>query len=77
LLCSFITAKENLRRLMNYDGHIYSDFPTQASQQPYFWPPDRSHQTRGQLTEIHLVVCVHGLDGTYGTLCTYCTMDWV
>ena len=47
-----------------------SDFPSQASLWPYFWPsipsvpkpfPGRGSPDDG----IHLVVCVHGLDGQF------------
>ncbi len=41
---------------------LFSDFPQHASSTPYFWPPDAfavKHKKEG----IHLIICVHGLDG--------------
>jgi hypothetical protein len=55
----FIGAKETLRKQLGYTGHFYSDFPSQFSIWPYFWPVEIPHRDDG----IHLVVCVHGLDG--------------
>jgi len=40
----------------------YSDFPSQVSDSPYFWPSERP-QAAGLDHGTHLVVCVHGLDG--------------
>ena len=66
-----------------------SDFPTQFSSVPYFWPPDTHHHhhhqrhdtstttsssggsadsERGDDDGLHLVVCVHGLDGNSADL---------
>jgi hypothetical protein len=56
---NYVRLKENLRETLKYAGHIYSDYPTQSSTIPYFWPPDPPEEDNG----IHLVVCVHGLDG--------------
>jgi len=38
---------------------VFSDLPSVVSLWPYFWPADIPHSDDG----IHLVVCVHGLDG--------------
>jgi len=37
----------------------FSDLPSVVSVWPYFWPADIPHADDG----VHLVVCVHGLDG--------------
>ena len=39
--------------------NCFSDFLTQTSEEPYFWSPEKTLSDEG----IHLVVCVHGLDG--------------
>ena len=44
---------------------LRSDFPTQVSTLPYFWTPEID---RGDDAGIHLVVCVHGLDGNSADL---------
>lgn len=38
----------------------FSDFPTQASEVPYFWPNELPAKSDDGL---HLIICVHGLDG--------------
>ncbi|CAH1773500.1 unnamed protein product [Owenia fusiformis] len=57
---NFITAKEELRNTLQYGGHFYSDFPSVASTLPYLWPAE-SQQSKDD--GVHLIVCVHGLDG--------------
>ncbi|KAF6037279.1 FAM135B [Bugula neritina] len=54
----FLTNKEDLKAKLAYQGHLCSDFATLASEVPYFWRT--SNSPRGGL---HLVICVHGLDG--------------
>ncbi|XP_013420772.1 protein FAM135A isoform X2 [Lingula anatina] len=60
---NFITAKEELRKQLRYSGLLYSDFPTQASTNPYFYETDESTDTG-----LHLIICVHGLDGNSADL---------
>ncbi|XP_068082498.1 protein FAM135A [Anabrus simplex] len=63
---SFIKSKEEFKRQMNFSGMIYSDFPTLASTLPYFHISDeyRIFSPEG----LHLIVCVHGLDGNSADL---------
>lgn len=68
-VCSFLQRKEELKSRLPYSGHFYSDFPYLSSLSPYFWaPPARStllppvYQPPSR--EQHLIVCVHGMDGT-------------
>ncbi|XP_033606577.1 protein FAM135A isoform X2 [Cryptotermes secundus] len=63
---SFIKSKEEFKRQMNFTGMIYSDFPTLASTLPYFHISDeyRIFSPEG----LHLIVCVHGLDGNSADL---------
>ncbi|ESP05651.1 hypothetical protein LOTGIDRAFT_102128, partial [Lottia gigantea] len=60
---SFVTLRENLKLQIKYQGHIYSECPTLASVSPYFITPE-SDDGEG----IHLIVCVHGLDGNSADL---------
>nr|CAD7266504.1 unnamed protein product [Timema shepardi] len=63
---TFIKYKEEFKRQMNFTGMIYSDFPTLASTLPYFHISDeyRIFSPEG----LHLIVCVHGLDGNSADL---------
>lgn len=45
---------------MSFLGGLYSDLPLLASDSPYF-PPEEDDEEFDD--GIHLVVCVHGLDG--------------
>lgn len=47
---------------MNFQASLYSDLPLLASDLPYF-PPEEDDEEFDD--GIHLVVCVHGLDGEY------------
>ena len=38
---------------------VFSDLPSVVSVWPYFWPADVPLSDDG----VHLIVCVHGLDG--------------
>ncbi|XP_074641981.1 protein FAM135A-like [Tubulanus polymorphus] len=60
----FISNKEDLKRQLKYNGHLYSDFSTLPSNIPYFCPPASFDGDHG----VHLVVCVHGLDGNSADL---------
>ncbi|KAL0271507.1 UNVERIFIED_CONTAM: hypothetical protein PYX00_008581 [Menopon gallinae] len=63
---NFIKAKEEFKRQMNFTGMIYSDFPALASTLPYFHISDeyRIFSPEG----LHLIICVHGLDGNSNDL---------
>ncbi|KAL3310122.1 hypothetical protein Ciccas_011316 [Cichlidogyrus casuarinus] len=58
---SFVFKKENMKRDILqpglFHGHVYSDYATVASPYPYFEKPTKI------VSEVHLIVCVHGLDG--------------
>lgn len=45
---------------MSFQASLYSDLPLLASDLPYF-PPEEDDEEFDD--GIHLVVCVHGLDG--------------
>ncbi|XP_060562214.1 protein FAM135B-like [Ruditapes philippinarum] len=63
---NFITMRENLKSRMKYQGHLYSEFPTLASQIPYFHVPDTTEDENQD--GCHMIVCVHGLDGNSADL---------
>ncbi|XP_072007243.1 protein FAM135B isoform X2 [Engystomops pustulosus] len=62
-MLSFHQAKEKFRKQVKFEGFLYSDLSALASDIPYF-PPEEEHLEDG----IHLVVCVHGLDGNSADL---------
>jgi Putative serine esterase (DUF676) len=66
LLMEFEKCREEFRKQINYSGSIYSDFTKLASEMPYFHISDeyRSFSPGG----VHLIVCVHGLDGNSADL---------
>lgn len=57
-LCRFIKAKEEMKQL-KLPGFLYSEVPELASTVPYFSMEEDESCEEG----IHLIVCVHGLDG--------------
>ncbi|XP_059470771.1 protein FAM135B isoform X2 [Neocloeon triangulifer] len=69
---NFLKYKEDFKRQMNFSGMLcssimdHSDFPTLASTLPYFHISDeyRIFSPEG----LHLIVCVHGLDGNSADL---------
>uniref|UniRef100_A0A8C6SBV0 DUF676 domain-containing protein n=1 Tax=Neogobius melanostomus TaxID=47308 RepID=A0A8C6SBV0_9GOBI len=61
----FYKAKEGLLREMSFQGALYSDLPVLASDLPYFPPEEDDEEFEDG---IHLVVCVHGLDGNSADL---------
>ena len=70
-LITFLEAKEDFRREKGQAWNIYSDFPSLASKMPYF--SLNSETARGSSSlysyaHVHLVVCVHGLDGNSADL---------
>lgn len=66
LLMEFEKCREEFRKQINYSGSIYSDFAKLASEMPYFHISDefRSFSPGG----VHLIICVHGLDGNSADL---------
>lgn len=60
---SFLQAKEELKQL-KLPGFMYSDVFKLASSIPYFSMEEDDCSEEG----IHLIVCVHGLDGTLGNV---------
>ncbi|KAM9198572.1 protein FAM135B [Dugong dugon] len=62
---SFYQAKEKFKRELKIGGFLYSDLSVLASDVPYF-PPEEEEENLED--GIHLVVCVHGLDGNSADL---------
>ncbi|KAL1502370.1 hypothetical protein ABEB36_007518 [Hypothenemus hampei] len=60
-LKAFLKAKEKFKSQLNFQGILYSDVKNFPSQVPYFHIADefRIFSPEG----MHLVICVHGLDG--------------
>ena len=65
-LLEFEKCREEFRKQISYAGKIYSDFARLASDLPYFHISDelRAFSSGG----LHLVICVHGLDGNSADL---------
>ncbi|XP_006899545.1 PREDICTED: protein FAM135A-like [Elephantulus edwardii] len=57
---AFLQAKEELKQL-KLPGFMYSDVPLLASSVPYFSMEEEDSSEEG----VHLIVCVHGLDGIF------------
>ncbi|XP_024864388.1 protein FAM135B isoform X2 [Kryptolebias marmoratus] len=64
-MLNFYKAKEELLKELNFPASLYSDVPLLASDLPYF-PPEEDDEEFDD--GIHLVVCVHGLDGNSADL---------
>uniref|UniRef100_H3D937 Family with sequence similarity 135 member B n=1 Tax=Tetraodon nigroviridis TaxID=99883 RepID=H3D937_TETNG len=62
---NFYKAKEELFKQLSFQAGLYSDLPLLASDFPYF-PPEEDDEEFDD--GIHLVVCVHGLDGNSADL---------
>ncbi|XP_035262557.1 protein FAM135A-like isoform X2 [Anguilla anguilla] len=60
---AFVQAKEDLKQL-KLPGFLYSKVPDLASSIPYFSLEEEERSEEG----IHLIVCVHGLDGNSADL---------
>ncbi|CAL8257503.1 unnamed protein product [Lota lota] len=60
---AFIKAKEDMKQL-RLPGFLYSEVPQLASTVPYFSLEEDESSDEG----IHLIVCVHGLDGNSADL---------
>ncbi|XP_034481037.1 protein FAM135A [Drosophila innubila] len=65
-LLEFEKCREEFRKQIKYQGNIYSDYVQLASELPYFYISDeyRAFSPNG----MHLVICVHGLDGNSADL---------
>ncbi|XP_025110333.1 protein FAM135A-like isoform X1 [Pomacea canaliculata] len=61
---NFVSLRERMKLSLNYAGHLYSESSTLASAVPYFQTPDEFEDGDG----LHLIVCVHGLDGNSADL---------
>ncbi|KAM6958835.1 protein FAM135B [Aplochiton taeniatus] len=61
----FYKSKEELVRELSFQATLYSDLPLLASDLPYFPPEEEDEEFDDG---IHLVVCVHGLDGNSADL---------
>ncbi|XP_049457961.1 protein FAM135B [Epinephelus fuscoguttatus] len=64
-MLNFYKAKEELLKELSFQASLYSDLPLLASDLPYF-PPEEDDEEFDD--GIHLVVCVHGLDGNSADL---------
>uniref|UniRef100_S4RT00 Family with sequence similarity 135 member A n=1 Tax=Petromyzon marinus TaxID=7757 RepID=S4RT00_PETMA len=62
----FMRAKEEVKKQLKFPGFLYSDQATFASAVPYFAP--ETPDGLADADAIHLVVCVHGLDGNSADL---------
>ena len=63
---SFLKAKEDFKRQVHFNGVLYSDIHPLNVTQPYF---HIAEEMRPYCPEgLHLVVCVHGLDGNSADL---------
>ncbi|KAF6364405.1 family with sequence similarity 135 member A [Rhinolophus ferrumequinum] len=60
---AFLQAREELKQL-KLPGFMYSDVPLLASSVPYFSVEEEDGSEEG----VHLIVCVHGLDGNSADL---------
>lgn len=64
--CSFVKAKEEFKRQLNLQAFLYSDCPMLASTIPYFHVSEDFRLASAD--GLHLVICVHGLDGNSADL---------
>ncbi|KAL4629914.1 protein FAM135B isoform X1 [Arapaima gigas] len=64
-MISFYKAKEDLMAELKFRATLYSDLPQLASDLPYFPPEEDEDEPEDG---IHLVICVHGLDGNSADL---------
>lgn len=63
---SFLKAKEDFKRQIHFNGVLYSDIHPMNSTAPYF---NVAEELRPFSPEgLHLIVCVHGLDGNSADL---------
>uniref|UniRef100_UPI00358E979D protein FAM135A isoform X2 n=1 Tax=Myxine glutinosa TaxID=7769 RepID=UPI00358E979D len=64
ILHSFVKSKYKLQKELGFPAIWYSEQPNLSSCTPYFQPGPP--ETPGD--SVHLIVCVHGLDGNYADL---------
>ncbi|XP_033914421.2 protein FAM135B-like [Acipenser ruthenus] len=64
-MLNFYKAKDDLLNELRFRGTLYSDLPQLASDVPYFPPEEEEDNFEDG---IHLVICVHGLDGNSADL---------
>uniref|UniRef100_A0AAQ4RD89 Family with sequence similarity 135 member B n=1 Tax=Gasterosteus aculeatus aculeatus TaxID=481459 RepID=A0AAQ4RD89_GASAC len=64
-MLNFYKAKDELLKELSFQSSLYCDLPLLASDLPYF-PPEENDEEFDD--GIHLVVCVHGLDGNSADL---------
>ncbi|XP_070605361.1 protein FAM135B [Erythrolamprus reginae] len=64
-MLNFYQAKETFKKELKIEGFLYSDLSILASDTPYF-PPEEEEENLED--GIHLVICVHGLDGNSADL---------
>uniref|UniRef100_A0A3Q3JTL7 DUF676 domain-containing protein n=1 Tax=Monopterus albus TaxID=43700 RepID=A0A3Q3JTL7_MONAL len=64
-MLNFYKAKEELFNELSFQASLYSNLPLLASDLPYFPPEEEDEEFDDG---IHLVVCVHGLDGNSADL---------
>ncbi|KAJ7991361.1 hypothetical protein DPEC_G00283010 [Dallia pectoralis] len=64
-MLQFYRTKEDLVKELMFQATMYSDLPHLASELPYFPPEEDDEEFEDG---IHLVVCVHGLDGNSADL---------
>lgn len=71
---SFYKAKEAFLGKLAFQATLYSDLPLLASDHPYFPPEEEEEEFEDG---IHLVVCVHGLDGKYLIVSGLIVQKWI
>ncbi|XP_047027232.1 protein FAM135A isoform X2 [Helicoverpa zea] len=62
----FVKCREEFRQSVKYPGAIYSDFPPVENSLPYFHISDEYRMFNPE--GLHLIICVHGLDGNAADL---------
>nr|XP_006825452.1 PREDICTED: protein FAM135A-like [Saccoglossus kowalevskii] len=64
----FEAAKADFKNRLKFPGDIYSDLSLQAAMLPYFSVSASDIDNNDDMEDLHLVVCVHGLDGNMADL---------
>ncbi|XP_047516995.1 uncharacterized protein LOC125057379 isoform X1 [Pieris napi] len=62
----FVKCRDEFRQSVKYPGAIYSDFPPVENSLPYFHISDEYRMFNPE--GLHIIVCVHGLDGNAADL---------
>ncbi|CAG4962717.1 unnamed protein product [Colias eurytheme] len=62
----FVKCRDEFRQSVKYPGAIYSDFPPVENSLPYFHISDEYRMFNPE--GLHLIICVHGLDGNAADL---------